>query len=273
MNYTKGKNFLKIFGKDDFNAEHILECGQIFSYKKIENGFLVLSADKKCEIVETDDGFLIKTTAPTYFENFFDLKTDYGGIKKKLEKFDIMKEPIKFGYGIRILKQNLFETLISFIVSANNNIKRIQMILNRMREKFGTKISDFYAFPTQTQLLSATEDDFTQMGAGYRAKYLFKVVRQVDEKILDDWKNLPTKELRNKLISLAGVGPKVADCVLLFGYGRGDVFPVDTWIAKMYNKYYVKLENREQIRQNLTEQFGELSGYAQQYLFYFMRAS
>lgn len=100
---------------------------------------------------------------------------------------------------------------------------------------------------------------------------MFNVVRQVDEKMLEEWKSLPTNELRKKLISLSGVGPKVADCVLLFGYGKGDVFPVDTWIQKMYNKFYDNLENREKIRNNLTAQFGNLSGYAQQYLFYFVR--
>lgn len=271
LKYQKGKDFLRIFGKEDFNAEHILECGQIFSYKKIGEKYVVLSSDKQAEIVENADGFLIKTANPDYFEEFFDLKTDYGEIKTKLAQFPLLKEPIKFGYGIRILKQNLFETLISFIVSANNNIKRIQMILERMRERLGENMGAFYAFPTREQLLTADIAFFEEIGAGYRAKYLYNVVRQVDEKTLVMWANLPTKELRENLIELSGVGPKVADCVLLFGYGRGDVFPVDTWIAQMYNKYYSHLENREKIRANLTAEFGNLSGYAQQYLFFFMR--
>lgn len=302
---------IEIFGKDDFVPAHILECGQIFSYKKVdEKSWEVLSKDKKAEIFEKDDGCFIETDEPTYFENFFDLKTDYGKIKKKLSEFDIMKAPVEFGSGIRILKQDLFETMISFIVSANNNIKRIQLILGRLREKFGTKKGDFYAFPTRAQLLTATESDFAELGAGYRAKYLFQVLRQVDEKTLAEWQKLATNELRTKLVSLAGVGPKVADCILLFGYGRGDVFPVDTWIEKMFWKFYgesdfVKNEfkakeqvhkqnlkmqqnqrqkntknaaflqqnqiSREKIRHFLTEEFGLLSGYAQQYLFFFMR--
>ena len=112
---------------------------------------------------------------------------------------------------------------------------------------------------------------FKDIGAGYRASYLYKVVRQVNEKTLESWRELPTKELRNKLIALSGVGPKVADCVLLFGYGKKDVFPVDTWINQMYNKFYKPLDNREKIRENLVNEFGELSGYAQQYLFFSMR--
>ena len=110
----------------------------------------------------------------------------------------------------------------------------------------------------------------------YRADYLYKVVRQIDDNTLNDWQKLDTKDLRNKLISLSGVGPKVADCVLLFGYGRQDVFPVDTWIEQMYVKFYCSnsqiVPNREKIRENLVKEFGNLSGYAQQYLFYSMRS-
>lgn len=271
MKYKITKNCIEIQGKDDFSAKDILECGQIFAFNKTEKGYVVFSLDKKAEIVETETGFKIITCDTKYFENFFDLKTDYGLIKSRLSKFKILENPIKFGHGIRILKQDLFETLISFIVSANNNIKRIQLILNRLREKLGKNMGDYYALPTQEKLLSVDEQFFKDIGAGYRASYLYKVVRQVDEKTLESWRELPTKELRNKLIALSGVGPKVADCVLLFGYGKKDVFPVDTWINQMYNKFYKPLDNREKIRENLVNEFGELSGYAQQYLFFSMR--
>lgn len=271
MKYKITKNCIEIQGKDDFSAKDILECGQIFAFNKTEKGYVVFSLDKKAEIVETETGFKIITCDTKYFENFFDLKTDYGLIKSRLSKFKILENPIKFGHGIRILKQDLFETLISFIVSANNNIKRIQLILNRLREKLGKNMGDYYAFPTQEKLLSVDEQFFKDIGAGYRASYLYKVVRQVNEKTLESWRELPTKELRNKLIALSGIGPKVADCVLLFGYGKKDVFPVDTWINQMYNKFYKPLDNREKIRENLVNEFGELSGYAQQYLFFSMR--
>lgn len=270
MNYLISESRIEIFGKDDFNIEHILECGQIFSYTKTDH-YTVFSADKKAEIFEFENGYLIKTFYPLYFEKFFDLETDYSMIKRDLSKHKILQKPIKFGYGIRILKQNLFETLISFIVSANNNIKRIQKILFSLREKFGKKTLGYYAFPSRTELLKATEEDFAALGAGYRARYLFDVLRQVDEKTLESWQSLKTEQLRKKLTALAGVGPKVADCILLFGYGRKDVFPVDTWMHQMYEKHYEKCENREKIRQNLTAEFGELSGFAQQYLFFFTR--
>ncbi len=269
------KNFIKIFEKNDFNPEHILECGQIFSYEKTHEGYVVYSMDKRAKIVEIEDGFVIETKTPEYFVDFFDLNTNYTDIKNKLNKFDILKQPIIFGSGIRILKQDLFEMLISFIVSANNNIKRIQLILNRIRQKFGKDMGEYHAFPTHKELLKATEVDFAGMGAGYRAKYLYKVLRQVDENVLKEWQDLPTAQLRQKLIALSGVGPKVADCILLFGYKKSDVFPIDTWMEKMYYIFYKEETqiSREKIRANLTQEFGELSGYAQQYLFYFMRAN
>jgi N-glycosylase/DNA lyase len=272
MRYTIDKNCIRIEGKEDFNIDDIVLCGQVFSYKIEDKSFLVFSGDKKAKIEEKENGYLIETDSPTYFENYFDLKTNYSEIKTKLLKHQILEKPIEFASGIRILNQNLFETLISFIVSANNNIKRIQLILNRMREKLGQNMGDYYAFPTQKQMLNASEEFFTEIGAGYRAKYLYQVVRQIDEKILEEWASLDTKKLREKLISLSGVGPKVADCVLLFGYHRGDVFPVDTWIVKMYNRFYSQEENREKIRENLVAEFGNLSGYAQQYLFYYQRS-
>lgn len=273
MKYILEKDKILIFGKEDFNPEHILECGQIFSFFKDQTeNYIVMSMDKCARILEKENGFVIETKNPEYFEGFFDLKMDYSQIKNKLSRFEILKAPIEYGYGIRILKQDLFETLISFIVSANNNIKRIKLILNRIKEKYGSRMDGFFAFPTRQQLLAASEQDFFELGAGYRAKYLFEVLRQVDEVELEEWRSLPTRELRKKLVSLMGVGPKVADCVLLFGYARQDVFPVDTWIEQMYDRFYTHLDNRERVRENLIAEFGDLSGYAQQYLFFFMRA-
>lgn len=272
MKYQVEGNIIKIFSKEQFNPQHILDCGQIFCYDKIDDKYIVFPGDKFAEISEKSDFYQIKVSKKQdidYFINFFDLKTDYDEIKKQLSNFSILKEPLKFGYGIRILNQDLFETMISFIISANNNIKRIKLILNNLRKRL-TKDN---VFPSFEQLLSCDEDFFRQIGAGYRAEYLYKVLRQVTPKMLEDWKNLPTKELQQKLISLSGIGPKVADCIMLFAFNKKDVFPVDTWIHQMYNQYYSPLENRQIIRNNLIEEFGNFSGFAQQYLFYYQRSS
>ena len=265
MNYKLEKNKILV-SKEDFNPTHILECGQVFCYRKEGEEYIVSPQNQLAKICEKKDCYEIITTNPQYFVTFFDLNKDYSLIKRKLSAFDILKKPLKFGYGIRILKQDLFETMVSFIVSANNNIKRIQLILSRLRDSIGGG-----AFPTYETLLKQNEKFFTEIGAGYRAKYLYTMLRQITPKTLEEWRTLPTPQLRKNLCSICGVGPKVADCILLFGYGRGDVFPVDTWIHQMYNKYYPPLNNREQIRYNLVSQFGDLAGYAQQYLFYYQR--
>lgn len=273
MNYIKENDRILIGDKSDFNIDDTLLCGQIFSYQKTLEGYDVFSRDKRATVLEKENGYEVITKDVDYFENFFDLKTDYASIKRELEKHPILKQPIAYGGGIRILRQDPFETLLSFIISANNNIKRIQLILNRLRESLGENMGDFHAFPTRERLIAKDVDFFKAIGAGYRADYLYKVLREVDEEKLKRLNTLPTDALRKELIALSGVGPKVADCVLLFGYGRKDVFPVDTWIAKMYAKFYQPLSNREEIRRRLTSEFGELAGYAQQYLFYYMRES
>ena len=160
MLYSLSKNCIQINGKNDFSAKEILECGQTFAYEKKEDRYVVYSLDKRAEIFEQESGYIIETKDVDYFKDFFDLDTDYGAIKRKLQKFDILKKPIAFGSGIRILKQDIFETLISFIISANNNIKRIQLILNRLREKLGEKKDGYFAFPTQEKLLSVDEKFF-----------------------------------------------------------------------------------------------------------------
>ena len=275
MKYKIENNIIKIYSKEEFNPQHILECGQVFCFKKEGEKYIVFPQNKYAEITKKNDFYEIKTQKNEdidYFVDFFDLKTDYNQIKKNLSNFEIMEKPLKFGYGIRILNQDLFEILISFIISANNNIKRIKMILNNLRRELGEKITqDIYSFPSFDKMLACKEDFFKQMGAGYRASYLYKVLRQILPRQLQEMRNLSTNDLQRKLISLSGIGPKVADCIMLFGFHKEDVFPVDTWIHQMYNQFYSPLENRNQIRNNLVNQFKNLSGYAQQYLFYYQR--
>ena len=273
MKYEITNEGIKIYDKTQFNIAHILECGQVFCFEKIGDKYISYPQNHYAEIEENKDFYLIKTKNTGFFVDYFDLKVNYSQIKDKLRLFEIMKKPIEFGGGIRILNQDVFEVLISFIISANNNIKRIQMILNRIREKLGEKIAEnVYSFPSYEKLKMQDESFFASCGAGYRAKYLVKVLTQITPEVLEEWKNLDAYKLRNKLISLAGVGPKVADCVLLFAYHKGESFPVDTWIAQMYNQYFGKCDNREFMRKNLVERFGSLSGYAQQYLFYYTRS-
>lgn len=276
MIYKKHKNLIEIKSNEEFNVQKTLDCGQVFRFFKDDNAFFVISTDKVAKIIAEEDKILIKTLDVDYFENYFDLKTDYSKINAQIiSENEFLKNAIKFGCGIRILKQNKFETLVSFIVSANNNISRIKKSLNLISEKFGKKLDcNFYTFPTLQELSSATEADFVACGLGYRAGQLVKTIQQLNAGFdLNGLTQLNSEMAERELVKLSGVGPKVADCVLQFGYGRQDVFIVDTWIEKAYFSLTGNNEkNRLKIKKELVKAFKDLSGYVQQYLFYFKRS-
>ena len=272
MLYEIIQDGIYIKDKSQFNPEHILECGQVFCFDKIGESFIVYPQDKYAEIMSYKEGYLIKTSFHQYFIDFFDLDRDYNAIKQELLKFEIMKAPIEFGYGIRILNQDLFEVLVSFIISANNNIKRIKMILNNFRTRLGKGEGQYKSFPNLSDFSNCDEKFFRSCGAGYRAVYLVKLFKSVSFQDLECLRQLDTTTIQKYLIAMPGVGPKVADCVMLFGYKRGDVFPVDTWINKVYNQHFAESNNRKKIRADLIQKFGQLSGFAQQYLFYYQRS-
>ena len=174
--------------------------------------------------------------------------------------------------------------IISFIISANNNIPRIKGIIDRISAKYGHKIEfrgkEFYTFPTVEELSKASKQDFRDLGAGFRDKYIYETTLMINNKIvsleeLQSEKN--TKKVREKLLTLCGVGPKVADCILLFSsLKRFDVFPIDVWVRRVMNDLYIHNEDEKkvskaQIEEIAIEKFGELEGIAQQYLFYWKR--
>lgn len=276
MKVVRNKDNISILSQNDFNIKDILECGQIFSFVKInDNEYNVISSNKLAKVCINNNVSVIYSNDLEYFYNFFDLNTDYTFIKKQI--ININKDYsncINLGAGIRILKQDAFQTIISFIISANNNIKRIKNILFKMSEKFGSKIenSNYYAFPTLKQLLKATEKDFYELGAGYRSEYLVDTLKKLntEEFSIENLNKLSTEQLKQKLLTLKGVGPKVADCILLFGFSRTDVFPVDTWIRKAYYNIESKKLSDEKISSYFVSVFKNLSGYAQQYLFNYM---
>ena len=175
-NYYIEKNKIVVTNLNEFNITHILECGQVFRFIKTKDGYIVFSGAKKAEIKTFGDKVEICTKNVEYFVNYFDLETNYTEIKNKLAKFKVLKPMLKTAYGIKILKQNPVKMIISFIISANNNIKRIQLIIENICKRFGNKINDYYAFPTLKELEKANIEDFKGCGAGYRAKYLYKVV-------------------------------------------------------------------------------------------------
>lgn len=218
-------------------------------------------------------------------EEYFDLKRDYKKIKEELSKIDEnMKTSIEYGKGIRILNQDLWETIISFIISANNNIPRIKGIIEKLSKKYGKELEfegkKYYTFPTPKELENATVEDYRSLGLGFRDIRLYETTKMILEKKVDLQelrKNPNTFEVREKLLTLSGVGPKVADCILLFSdLKRFEVFPIDVWVRRVMNDLYIKNPDetkvsKKQIEKIANEKFGNLAGLAQQYLFYWRR--
>ena len=280
----------KLRNVKSFELRDIFECGQCFRWNKQEDGSYtgvfknnVLNVKKnKDEIIF--EGICENEIQQTV-ENYFDLNRNYEKIKEQLSKIDQnMKMSIEYGNGIRILNQDLWETIISFIISANNNIPRIKGIIERLSEKYGDEIKykgkKYYTFPTQEQLKNVTVEEYRRLGLGFRDIRLYETTKMILNKQVDigNMKNNPnTIEVREELLKLSGVGPKVADCILLFSdLKRFEVFPIDVWVRRVMNDLYIKNEdetkvNKKQIEKIANEKFGDLAGLAQQYLFYWRR--
>lgn len=274
---------------ESFEPTHIFECGQCFRWNKEEDGSYtgvvghnVLNV-KKNENEVTITG-LCSEKIEELCKKYFDLETDYETIKEKLSKIDDnLKISIEYGNGIRILKQDTWEALISFIISANNNIPRIKGIIERISKKYGKTIKwqgkEYYTFPTPEELSKASVVDLRKLGLGFRDTRVFETTRLVNTKQIDIYeleKIIHTKKLREELLKYPGVGPKVADCIMLFSMRRFEVFPIDVWVRRVMTELYFENEtkivpNNKQILKYAEETFGNLSGLAQQYLFYWRR--
>ena len=249
-----------------------LECGQVFRFYKENDGYFVTSKDQRAFLEKVGDNIVIKCTDKDYFLSYFDLNTDYSKIKNRLKDKPLMDKAIKFGSGIRILRQDLFETVISFIISANNHIPRIKGIIERLCVSLGEKKEGYFAFPTPEKMASANLSFYESIGAGYRADYLYNTARMIAEGFnLEKVYEMETFDAVKYLCKLKGVGEKVANCILLFGAGKMDTFPVDTWIKKVYADIFGENVNSGEMCRKLIELYGKDSGYAQQYLFYYKR--
>ena len=280
----------KISNIDSFELKDIFDCGQCFRWNEQQDGsYTGVFGDNVLNVAKIGNEVIFKGICKEDIketvEKYFDLNRDYQKIKSKLEKIDEnLKKSIEYGQGIRILNQDLWETIISFIVSANNNIPRIKGIIERLSKKYGKEIewndTKYYTFPTAKDLENVTVQEYRELGLGFRDIRLYETTQMIlDKKVdLEEMKNNPnTMEVREQLLSLSGVGPKVADCILLFSdLKRFEVFPIDVWVRRVMNDLYIHNEdetkvNKKQIEKIAQEKFGDLAGLAQQYLFYWRR--
>ncbi len=272
MKIVKSKDKIVINELDDFNVIQTLNCGQIFRYVIDGERALVYSLDKRAIVNFNENEITIKSDDVDYFYNFFDLDTDYSYIKNELRKDEFLKSAVDFGYGIRIIKNDVYEMLISFIISSNNNIGRIKKSIEYLCSHFGKNMGEYFAFPTLQELKRASIADFRSAGLGYRAEQMYDTVQKLTDEDINKLKHMDKNSQFKFLLSLKGVGEKVAHCIMLFGLGVKDVFPVDTWINKVYNKLTnTVVSDRKTITRELTDRYKDLSGYAQQYFFYYFR--
>jgi N-glycosylase/DNA lyase len=268
----------------DFNIEQILECGQCFHFVKLKDmEYVTVAYDKALHIKqESDTVILYDTDMNDYnsvWKKYFDMDTDYGKIKKYLkENCKELTDAIREKSGIRILRQDFTETLLSFIISQNKQIPHIKQIVAGISKEYGrlagvVEGQEFYSFPKLEELLRITEDDFRSLKTGFRAPYLCDAISHLKEwGEMESFADLSYEEAKNKLMTIKGVGDKVANCVLLFGLGYTSAFPVDVWIKRIMESIYFKEDtSKDKIMDYAKERFGEYGGYAQQYLFYFAR--
>ncbi|MDS0526100.1 8-oxoguanine DNA glycosylase [Clostridium sp. SHJSY1] len=274
-------------GVKNFNIKQIVECGQCFRWEKVEElNYIGVAYGRVIEVIQKKDIVTILNSNEEDFKNiwlsYFDLERDYSDVKKSLANDEILSKSVEYGYGIRLLNQEHFEILISFIISARNSIPSISKTIKKISEKWGNPIEykgkKYYTFPTPAEFKDATLEEIQETGASFRSKYILDTISNVNnakklgEYDLDYIASLSADECHEELQKFKGVGAKVADCIMLFSMKKYSAFPVDVWVKRAMMHFYNAEEGSlNKIRIFARNKFGESAGFAQQYLFYYAR--
>ncbi|MBE6728312.1 MAG: DNA-3-methyladenine glycosylase 2 [Ruminococcaceae bacterium] len=265
--FKNGNTYLE--DVENFDIAATLDCGQAFRWETDGSRWYGVAFDRELTLEKIDDTIILYNTTEKDFNeiwyNYFDLDRNYAEIIKQLSTDSRFIEPCKFGSGIRLLNQSPWETLCSFIISQNNNIPRIKGIIDRLCSNFGEKRDGFYTFPTPQAIAEKSVEELAVLRAGFRAKYILDAAKKVSsgEIDLEAVKKLSCDEARQVLMRICGVGPKVADCTLLFGLGFTEAFPKDVWIKRIMERDFGGV---------LPECAIPFAGIAQQYLFFYARS-
>lgn len=258
----------------DFDAEATFECGQCFRWENGNGGYLGIADGRICRVC--DGRVLCRNEDDEFWKDYFCLDMDYKKLKSSLNKSDLkLTDCIEYGGGIRILHQPLWETTVSFIISANNNIPRIRRIISELCRGFGDEIEyegvKYHAFPDPQRLAAADISELAYLRAGYRDKYILDAAAKFADLSVNEGElvSMDTPEAKKKLMTIKGVGSKVADCILLFALKRYEVFPQDVWIKRIMRLVY-GAEDKD-ILSFVKSTYGNLGGFAQQYLYYYYR--
>ena len=283
----------------NFKLKQTFECGQCFRFDKLsDTNYIIVAFERVIELEEDGNDIKIYNSneedVKNIWINYFDLERNYLNIKKELAKDDLLKKCVDFGHGIRILNQDPFEMLISFIISARNSIPSIMKTINKISSKWGRKIEYkgkiYYTFPTIDKIKNATLEEIQDTGASFRSKYIIDTISNIyksyeaknegDSERIDEFKkydleyikSLNDDECHTALQEFKGVGAKVADCIMLFSMEKYSAFPVDVWVKRAMIYFYgAEDASLNKIRIFARDKFKALSGFAQQYLFYYAR--
>jgi N-glycosylase/DNA lyase len=288
MKITEENNRVIIGEVSDFHLDHTFDNGQCFRWNREADGSYTGVAFGRVVNIDYQGNTIILNNATVQdfndiWKNYLDLDRDYGAVKEHLSQKDAaMEKAISYGGGMRVLQQEHWETLISFIISQNNNIPRIKKCVENLCTNYGIPLDlykgrQYYSFPSAAALAKLTAEELDTCRLGYRAKYIVETARLVmsDEgRTLTGLRDAGAEEAYEYLLSLSGVGPKVANCIMLFALCRYDSFPLDVWIKRVMNQiYHIEEGNVKKMKAYAAEYFGEYGGIAQQYLFYYVRES
>lgn len=253
----------------DFDLPHTLDCGQAFRWEETDGRWHGAAFGRYLELEKLNDGTVVlygtdENTFNTVWRGYFDLDRDYSEVIAAISENEILENAAEYAHGIRVLNQEPWETLCSFIISQNNNIKRIKGIINRLCENFGQDMGGWYTFPSAEKIAGLSLDELGVLRSGFRAKYILDAAKKVSggEIDLEKLKTIPTDDARKELMKITGVGPKVADCVLLFSLGHTDAFPKDVWIKRAMEVLFGG---------ELPQSAVPYAGIAQQYIFFYAR--
>lgn len=266
----------------DFELKHIFECGQCFRWNVQRDGsFIGVAGGRVAKLIKQGEDVYIKggrMEDEGFWRYYLDLDRDYGSIKEELSKDEVLREAIGHGQGIRILNQDPFETLVSFIISANNRIPMIKKAVENISKMYGREMEfdgvKYYSFPSPDVLAEATVEELEGCGCGFRAGYIVETTKKIASREVDllSIMKMDTDDAQEELMKLKGIGPKVADCILLFSMQKYDAFPVDVWVKRIMQYFYLAPDvSLKKIRDYGRDKFGGYAGFAQQYLFYYAR--
>ena len=269
--------------KNNFDLKSTVTCGQIFRYEVIDNQYIIVIKDRVIKLIEDGDYIIIESNNEDNLENviydYFDLNRDYFEIENDIIKMDNkIEDAIQYSRGLKMIHQDPFETIISYIISQNNRVPSIANSINLIAREYGEKVvfnnKDYYLFPSYEKLKDVSQESYRNCKVGFRDKYIYEVIQNINNKNLDIDKiyTMNSDDSLRYLMSFKGIGMKVASCILLFAYQKFDVFPIDTWVKK-YMKDDYNIEGELNIKKFAKEKYNEYSGLAIQYMFNYKRNS